>query len=230
MYRGEPRRWNFEKFVTAHKQHHQILEGLMEHRYKGINERAKVRHLMAGIKDPTLTVGKSQILATPDIRNNFDRAVILYKDFITQSETHKNPDVQIAAVTLYTAANSNASSQNNNTAGIVEDWYYTKFEYKKYPQEQRDKLRLLHDKRGYKRKEALSNNCSSYGTHKSSNTNQANKQFKWQIASIVAEVLEQRNLVPEEISHQAPEGNGANTTSNWNHPALTRQSGNPKRG
>ena len=98
------------KFATAHKQHHQILEGLMEHGYKGINERAKVRHLMAGIKDPTLTVVKSQILATPEIQNNFDRAVILYKDFITQTETHKNPDVQIAAVTSYAASASNASN------------------------------------------------------------------------------------------------------------------------
>ena len=173
---------------------------------------------------------KSQILATPEIRNNFDRAVILYKDFITQSDTHKNPDVQIAAVTSYTTANNNTSSQGNNTAGIVEDRYYTKFEYRKLSQEQRDELRRLRGKRGYKRKGAPSDNRSSYGTHKSSNSNQANKRFKRQIASIVAEVLEQRNLVPEEPSIQAPGGNGAHNTSNRNHPALTRQSGNPQRG
>ena len=53
-YSGEKRRWNFEKYVKMHIYQHDILTGLVEHRYSGINDRSKVRHLMAGIKTKVL--------------------------------------------------------------------------------------------------------------------------------------------------------------------------------
>ena len=39
-YKGESRRWNFERYVTAHKHQHQIIESLMDQGYIGIDERA----------------------------------------------------------------------------------------------------------------------------------------------------------------------------------------------
>jgi hypothetical protein len=39
-----------QKYATLHKKQHGILEGLMEHGYKGIDEGTKVCHLMDGTK------------------------------------------------------------------------------------------------------------------------------------------------------------------------------------
>lgn len=49
-YNGEGHHWNFKKYVTGMKKHHQILEGLVLYRYSSINECTKVRYLRDGIK------------------------------------------------------------------------------------------------------------------------------------------------------------------------------------
>ena len=51
---GKRRNWNFDKFVIAHKEQHAIIDKLVEHGYKGIDEGSKVRLFMQGIKDPAL--------------------------------------------------------------------------------------------------------------------------------------------------------------------------------
>jgi hypothetical protein len=50
LYHGEKRRWDFEHSAKVHTDQHAILQGLVEHGYAGIDERSKVRHLVAGIK------------------------------------------------------------------------------------------------------------------------------------------------------------------------------------
>ena len=37
-YKGEGHRWDFEQYVTIRQQQHTILEGLVSHRYAGIDE------------------------------------------------------------------------------------------------------------------------------------------------------------------------------------------------
>ena len=64
-YYGEKRRFNFEKYTRIHKEQHEILAGLTEYGYAGIDERSKVRHLNKGIKTNALDVPKGQIIATP---------------------------------------------------------------------------------------------------------------------------------------------------------------------
>ena len=58
-YSGEKRRWNFEKYIKTHVKQHAILTGLVEHRYSGIDDWSKVRHLMAGIKTKVLDLVKT---------------------------------------------------------------------------------------------------------------------------------------------------------------------------
>ena len=76
-YSREKRRWNFEKYIKTHVDQHAILTGLVEHRYSGIDDRSKVRHLMAGIKTKVLDPVKTQIIASAPLRNNFDACVNL---------------------------------------------------------------------------------------------------------------------------------------------------------
>ena len=49
-YQGEGKNWTFERFVTAHKEHHTILEGLTNHGYCGLDVRTKVTRLIERIK------------------------------------------------------------------------------------------------------------------------------------------------------------------------------------
>ena len=76
-YSGEKRRWNFEKYIKTHVDQHAILTGLVKHGYSGIDDRSKVRHLMAGIKTKVLDPVKTQIIASAPLRNNFDACVNL---------------------------------------------------------------------------------------------------------------------------------------------------------
>ena len=213
-YKGESKRWNFEKYVTAHKQQHQVLEGLMSQGYIGIDERAKVRHLMAGIKDPNLRIIKSQILSSAEHRNNFDMAVTLYKDFIIQDASDKTPTYQIAAVGSYNTASKNESGNQE-----IEDRYHTKQEYQKLTRSQREKLRNIRQSRG--RNSTNDRRKSGKGDRSDRPTN---KRFKRQIAAIVAEILQDNHG----DNHQDPEVT-PNPNSNRNHPALTRQSQGPQR-
>jgi len=202
-YKGETRRWNFESYVTAHKQQHQILEELVRLGYRGIDERAKVRHLMAGIKDSSLNVIKSQILANAEVRQDFDKAVNLYKDYIHQEKTHTTPTFQIAAV------HAEVPQQSDQQ---VEDRYYTVKEYQKLSDDQKEQLRQMRMKRGKKRK----------GGRGGEGRKPNHKRFKHQIATIVAEIMDSRDRGTGDTETPS-------TISNRDHPALTRQSGNPKR-
>ena len=41
-YSGEKCNWNFENYITLHKDQHVILKGLIEHGYAGIDARSRV--------------------------------------------------------------------------------------------------------------------------------------------------------------------------------------------
>lgn len=50
-YDGETRRWNFERHVHKHKEHHTALEGSVPHGHAGEDARSKVRHLNNGFQE-----------------------------------------------------------------------------------------------------------------------------------------------------------------------------------
>ena len=96
-YSGEKRSWNFEKYATTQKDQHNILEGIVEHRYAGVENGTKVRYLMEGTKDTSLDAVKPQILASADLRIDFPACVTLYKDSV-KATANVNGPVQIASV------------------------------------------------------------------------------------------------------------------------------------
>jgi len=99
-YSGEKRRWNFERFVRAHIDAHSILEGLRAQQgHVGIDERSKVRLLLAGIKTRELDTVKARILSDTELRNDFAACVNLFQDFIGQrSSMAGGPEVNISAI------------------------------------------------------------------------------------------------------------------------------------
>ena len=70
-YSGEKRRWNLEKYIKTHVDQHAILTGLVEHGYSGIDDRSKVRHLMAIIKTKVMDPVKTQIIVKCYIKKRF---------------------------------------------------------------------------------------------------------------------------------------------------------------
>lgn len=141
-YHGEKRNWNFEKYVTTHKEQHHVLLSLESHGYKGVDERSKVRYLNDGIKTSRLDTVKATILSSSEYRSNFDKCVNLYKDFIEQANGQLESNV--SAVKTGTT-----NSRPTGTVGTSEitDRYYTVKEYRTLSPEQKKKLHELRKKR-----------------------------------------------------------------------------------
>jgi hypothetical protein len=84
VYRGQSARYGIEQHILAHKAAQVMLEGLMEHGYQGIDQKSMVRFLMDSIKTTKLDAPKAQIMASPELRTNFDACATLFKDFVSQ--------------------------------------------------------------------------------------------------------------------------------------------------
>lgn len=139
-YNGEGRRWNFEKYVTFQKKQHSILEGLVPYGYAGIDPRTKTRYLMDGIKTDALDSATANILASPELRNDYDKCVTLYKDLILQKDKggSKKRTLAISAVQVESPKRIK-----------VEDRYYSAKEYSQLNAEQRKALQAIRAKRGH---------------------------------------------------------------------------------
>jgi hypothetical protein len=84
-YKGEQRNWTWDKYVDAHIEQHIIAKNLMPYGYSGIDERSKVRHLLAGISDPGLNPVKCNILAMREEDKTFTKCATMFTDFIRMS-------------------------------------------------------------------------------------------------------------------------------------------------
>ena len=136
-YNGEGRRWNFEKCVTHMKDQHQILDGLVEYGYNGVDDSTKVRHLIHGIKTDKLDSTVNAILTDPKCTHDWDASVSLIKTFIEQK-----------AVLM--RSNTRAIAEVKTKPVPVEDRYYSKEECGKLSDEQKIALRAKRNKRGHK--------------------------------------------------------------------------------
>ena len=85
-YRGEGRHWDIERYATLHKEPYTILDGLQECGYAGMDEGSKTRHLLTGIKTTALDSVKTQILCNTELRQDFGKCVVLFKDYIMQTK------------------------------------------------------------------------------------------------------------------------------------------------
>ena len=86
-YSKEGKRWNFESYVSLHKEQHQILQQLeLDHGYKGIDDGTKVQFLLDGIKSEKLNTVKAQIFSSSDLQTDFDRCVDLFKSFLEHGQ------------------------------------------------------------------------------------------------------------------------------------------------
>ena len=96
-YNGESRNYSLEQHIISHKKAHGVLDDLKEFGYSGIDERSKVRKFCNSIKTKALDTIKGQIMASAELRTDFDRCTTLFKDFLAQDKLN-GVERQIGAV------------------------------------------------------------------------------------------------------------------------------------
>ena len=90
-----------------------------------MDERSKPRHLLAGIMTTVLDSLKTQILCNAELRQDFAKCVVLFKDYIMQTKVNKAQELNISSTTTKTEI----EQKKRRPQGRVEDRYYTSHEY-----------------------------------------------------------------------------------------------------
>jgi hypothetical protein len=155
-YTGESKRFTFEKYITGHKDCHNVFDGLVQYGYAGMDEPTRVRRFISGINHSALNSVKVQVFATPDIAISFEKTVNLYKTFITQSGLGSaEGDARIAAVGTNNSARPGPakakvawSDQKASPKVDVDLRFYSRDEYRKLSDDQKLKLKRLREARG----------------------------------------------------------------------------------
>ena len=124
----------------------------MEHGYAGMDNRSKVRHLLNGIKDPTLNTVKTTIMASATLRNDFDACVNLFQDFIAQNKAHAGATRSVHIAAVESGRGGDTELNEKNADMTVEDRYYKKPEYDKLTTAQKMGLKLKRKQRGHQPK------------------------------------------------------------------------------
>jgi hypothetical protein len=230
MYHGEKRRYNFESYISALNEQFQILNGLQRYGYSGIDEASKVRRLNTGIKTDKLNAPKAQIMASRALQNNFEEAVGLYQDFISQTRAqYENDNINVsgfeggggtngsgakAGGTKYPHAkkgggykgNTGGKRKHTGGGGDIEDRHYSPAEYSRLSDGQKTKLKALRTARG--------------GPDTKKDTRQA-AQLLTRLSKLEAMIAQASTEADEDQEDDQDAGN-----TNRNHKALKR----PKRG
>jgi hypothetical protein len=224
-YVGEKRRWNFEKFVGMLKKQHTILDNLQaDGMHNGINGLSKVRLLNQGIKTKELDVPKSQIMASAELRQDFDACISLYKDFIEAHATI-NPTFNVSETKTTGTRKAKdgkypprrggpkrGSDYDDHDDEDVEDRYYSSKEYDKLTKNQKFLLKKKRDGRGG-------------GPSKRSKTGGQDKRLASMERTISKLVAETSKVSFEDADDEKSDSDtDSNKKKNRNNSALTRQS------
>jgi hypothetical protein len=219
MYHGEKRRYNFESYISALNEQFQILNGLKRYGYSGIDGASKVRRLNTGIKTDKLHAPKAQIMARRALQDNFEDAVGLYQDFISQSRTQNdNDNINVSGFEGGGGTGNGGKGGGNKYnhkkgggykgkrkhggGGDIEDRHYSPAEYTQLSEGQKSKLKAIRASRGD-------------DAHKK-DTRQA-AQLLTKISKLEAMVSQADTEQEEDQENDQDAGN-----SNRNHEALKR--------
>jgi hypothetical protein len=225
MYHGEKRRYNFESYISALNDQFQILNGLKRYGYSGIDEASKVRRLNTGIKTDKLNAPKAQIMASRALQDNFDDAVGLYQDFISQTRTQNdNDNINVSGFEGGGSGNANGGKGGSNKykgkkgggykgngggkrkhsggGGDIEDRHYSPAEYSQLSESQKSKLKTLRATRG--------------GDEGNSKETRHAAQLLTRLSKLEA-MVSQADTEPDDQENDHDAGN-----SNRNHKALKR--------
>jgi hypothetical protein len=167
LYNGEKRCFNWETYVRINTEQHSVLNVLKDYGYASIYDSSKVCHLLEGIKKTELDVCKTQVMASPSLRDNFAATVELYSTFIKQMKA-ENPQLNVSEVSFAHGNVGKNSFGKRHSTGIsnvsndaVDDRFFEKHEYNALTPDQKNTLRLKRLKRGHVEKGHTGNGNSN---------------------------------------------------------------------
>ena len=67
-----------------------------------MDEGSKTRHLLAGVKSTALDSVKTQDLCDAELRQDFAKCVVLFKDYIIQTKLNKTQELNNSSTTTKT--------------------------------------------------------------------------------------------------------------------------------
>jgi hypothetical protein len=141
--------------------HFNTLEELKEHGHSGIDERSKVRKFLKGIQYEPLNVCKLTITNSQELLQDFDKCVVLCKQFMLTNKTLVDKTLNVSQVqqSKFGGGRSQGSGMNNGRRSgkqsfkdipyeqfkdaVVEDRYYKGKEYSTLTPKQKAKLAWL---------------------------------------------------------------------------------------
>jgi hypothetical protein len=99
LYNGDKKRFTWKTYARINTEQHSGINGLKEYGYAGIDDSSKVRHLLKQIKTTELDVCKTQVMASPSLRDDFATTFELYSTFIKKRKA-ENPQLNVSEVSF----------------------------------------------------------------------------------------------------------------------------------
>jgi hypothetical protein len=148
-------------------------------------------HLLKGIKTTELDVCKTQVMASPSMRDDFTATVEIYSTFIKQMKA-VNPQLNVSEVSFARGRAGKNSFGKRNSTGIlkvsnaaVDDRFFEKHEYHTLTPDHNNMLRLKHLKSGHVRND---HNRNGNGNVKNSGKGATIKSLTRSIAALITKI------------------------------------------
>jgi hypothetical protein len=153
LYNGEKKIFTWETYVLIRTEKHPVLHGLKDYGYAGIDDSSKVRHFLKGVNTNELDVCKTQVMASPSLRDDFPSTVELYSTFHKQMKD-ENPQLNLSESSFAREKGGKNSFGKRGSSGIsnvsndaVDDHFFEKHEYHVITPKQNNTLCLKRLKR-----------------------------------------------------------------------------------
>jgi hypothetical protein len=206
LYTGEKKCFTWETYVRIHTKKYPVLNGLKDYGYAGIDDSSKVHHLLKGIRTTELDVCKTQVMASPSLRDGFVETVEIYSTFIKQMKA-ENPQLNVSGVSFARGkvgknsfGKSNSTGISNDSKAEVDDSFFEKHEYHDLAPDQKNTLSLKRLKRGHVGKGYTGNgNCNGKNSWKGPKI----KSFTRSIAALSTKI--DRFSLPDDDDYEEDE-------------------------
>jgi len=136
-YSGQKRNFTFDQYVQIHQSAYNTLADLDE----AVPETKKVTDFLAGIGDPKLSNAKDLILGDPNKLQNFEACQQYLKTLVYNKATQDKHERNISGLT--NNHNKLKGKRRKNPKGDISTRSYSKEEWAKLSEEQRNHIRAL---------------------------------------------------------------------------------------
>ncbi len=145
-YTGHRKTFTFDHYVEAHQATHNTLADLGE----AVPEPKKVTDFLAGITDPRLYGAKDLVLGNAQKLQDFEACQQYFKSLVYNKTTQERHERQISGLKQLNKNGKRRGSEEKHTTEVTARTY-SREEWSKFSNEQRDKIKELRKRKKAKR-------------------------------------------------------------------------------